>query len=681
MALVTLYAAPGICKVNSAYASGKTQAAIRDRAATGRYIDGDHTRFVGGFPEKIGGWVRAVATPMVDTPRAMTDWRDNDSNARMGIGTETHLYYSTGSANTDITPVRTISTGTLGADPLSTVNGSAVVSVADASQQLVNGDWVLIEGATTFNNVTIVGWYIVSNRSAGGYDITSATLASGTGAGGGVSVTFGYPRVTLTNPFATVNLSTTVTVTDATHGATTGDYVTFSGASAVGGLTLNGEYQLTVLTANTYTITAASAATSTVAAGGGSVSVIYDITVGQLGGLTGVVYGSGPYGTGAYGYTASSVPTQFSAWTLAAYGSWLLASPTGGTIYVYDPAAGGRAHEVYNAPASCLAIFVTPERFLFALGIDGNPMEIAWPDQSDITNWTTTPSNTANSGRSFQGGTFMIAGAPVANGVSLFFSNRAAFQAAYTGDNTVYSTPLVSDQAGLIGPAAVTTLGGVAFWMSPTDFWMWNGSVVPIPSDDIREYVFGDINRSYQSRCVAGTVRAFKEVWFWYPSGASTDIDRYVILHLDQGVWSIGTMDRTAWLDTDLFAQPYGCDAAGYLYSQEFGVNANGGALSASIQYAPTDISNGDRAVDLFGFIPDFERIMGTVDVELTLQLYPMSTPTTETFSVEADGSTPMIDLRSDAKMVGYQIDTNAVDGDFRLGVPRVNVQPGGARL
>mgnify|MGYP000601290088 FL=1 len=68
------------------------------------------------------------------------------------------------------------------------------------------------------------------------YDITPERTPSG---------------VSLTNPFTTVSGSTTVTVTDTNLGYIDGDFVTFSGASAVGGLTLNGEFQLTRIANNT----------------------------------------------------------------------------------------------------------------------------------------------------------------------------------------------------------------------------------------------------------------------------------------------------------------------------------------------------------------------------------------------------------------------------------------------
>jgi hypothetical protein len=66
---------------------------------------------------------------------------------------------------------------------------------------------------------------------------------------------------TLTNPFDMVSGSSTVTVTDATGGYTNNNYVTFTGSSANGGITLLGEYLLTTTGANTYTVVAASTTT------------------------------------------------------------------------------------------------------------------------------------------------------------------------------------------------------------------------------------------------------------------------------------------------------------------------------------------------------------------------------------------------------------------------------------
>lgn len=148
------------------------------------------------------------------------------------------------------------------------------------ARALIN--WVTLQGYNLLGVGTNLKYYV---ESGGVYnDITPVRKTS-----------------VLTNPFTTTSGSTTVTVTDVGYGGITGDFVTFSGATAVGGLTLNGEYQITYITANLYSIQASSAATST-ATGGGTVTAVYQINVG----LSTYTYVTG-WGTGLWGGTVFGV--------------------------------------------------------------------------------------------------------------------------------------------------------------------------------------------------------------------------------------------------------------------------------------------------------------------------------------------------------------------------------------
>jgi hypothetical protein len=93
---------------------------------------------------------------------------------------------------------------------------------------------------------------------------------------------------TLTNPFATSTASnsggnTTVTITDTGHGAVNGSYITiyYAGAApTVGGVTVPvGEYVITYLSVNTYSITLAGTASSSTT-GGGTVYISYQVNTG-----------------------------------------------------------------------------------------------------------------------------------------------------------------------------------------------------------------------------------------------------------------------------------------------------------------------------------------------------------------------------------------------------------------
>ena len=151
--------------------------------------------------------------------------------------------------------------------------------------------------------------------------------------------------VSLSNPFNTTNASTTVLVTDTSHGCVTGDFVTFSGASAVGGLTLNGEFQVTVLTANTYNITATSQATSTAGPGGGTVTAKYQINVGPAIPVPLVGWGAGAWGSpppvappstvGTWGYGLTST-SALRLWNQINYGQDLVFGPRTGPIYYWE---------------------------------------------------------------------------------------------------------------------------------------------------------------------------------------------------------------------------------------------------------------------------------------------------------------------------------------------------------
>ena len=100
----------------------------------------------------------------------------------------------------------------------------------------------------------------------------------------------------LTNPFTTSSGSPTVSVADVAHGANDGDYVVFTGSSAVGGITITGEFVLTFVDENTYTITFSSNASST-ATGGSSVTATYLISNGAEPGARGLGWGIDTWGS------------------------------------------------------------------------------------------------------------------------------------------------------------------------------------------------------------------------------------------------------------------------------------------------------------------------------------------------------------------------------------------------
>jgi hypothetical protein len=155
-------------------------------------------------------------------------------------------------------------------------------------------------------------------------------------------------RKTSTNSitFAATDGSSTVTVTDSSHGAVNNDFVTISGAVSLGGLVtadvLNQEYQIDLVTGtNTYTITAKDTSGATVTAnssdsgnGGSGVDGVYQINVGLDTYVQGTGWGSGTWGAGTWGSaSAISAINQLRVWTHDNFGENLIINVRGGGIY------------------------------------------------------------------------------------------------------------------------------------------------------------------------------------------------------------------------------------------------------------------------------------------------------------------------------------------------------------
>jgi hypothetical protein len=185
-------------------------------------------------------------------------------------------------------------------------------------------NWVTLGGDNLIGVGTNLKFYL--NQGGLYYDITP--IRSTTAAG---DVTF------------VGNGTTTVTVTDTNHGCITGDFVTFSGATGTYATTLNAQFQVTVLTANTYTISTAPTVVAVGATGGASVVGVYQINVGPAIPAPLVGWGAGAWGSpppasgtiGTWGYGLTST-SALRLWNQINYGQDLVYGPRTGSIYYWN---------------------------------------------------------------------------------------------------------------------------------------------------------------------------------------------------------------------------------------------------------------------------------------------------------------------------------------------------------
>jgi hypothetical protein len=451
------------------------------------------------------------------------------------------------------------------------VNGVAYTYYG-VNRAMVN--WVTLAYANVNGIGTNQKYYIENGGKY--YDITPLTTASPVSLGA--------------SPFATTSGSYLVTVTAAGHVTSPGTWVTFAGATAAGGLTLNGEYEIiSTPDGNTYTIISSTAATSTATGGGSGVTASYQINAGNATYSVSNGFGTGAW-NGAYGWgspspTANSIGTQLRLWSADIFGQNLVFAPRGGAIYYWaadtttsptprgitlQKAAQNASYANYAyVPNITLAVIASDvQRFVIAFGANPytpgdpattfDPMLVRWSDQEDPYEWVPAVTNQAGEYR-LQGGSTIVT-ARTSKQEILIWTDSALFSMQYLGPPYVWGFNQLMGNTSIISPNAIASVNNQTFWMGTDKFYVYNGRVDTLPAT-LWQYVFNDINQAQVYQIVAGTNERYSEVWWMYPSLDSPVNNRYVVYnHLEQ-IWYYGNINRTAWLDSPLRPYPMGASS------------------------------------------------------------------------------------------------------------------------
>jgi len=691
---------PGVNKENTRYTT------------EGGWYEGDKIRFRQGNPEAIGGWTRISSNFFLGVCRSLWNWITLGGANLMGVGTNVKFYIESGGGYNDITPIRT---------------------------------------TVTINN----------------------------------------------NPF-TLTASTTVTVTDTAHGATTGSFVTFSGAVNIGGggtnvtaAVLNQEFQLTVVDANSYTITISVVPNATAIAGspGGGAAVVaaYQLNAGPEFQIPLTGWGAGAWGAGPWGIgTPDSLSLQL--WNQINYGQDLLFGPRSGGIYYWNAnttlttrgvllsslggsvtftnasptvvtattiftegaalqfaattsmPTGVAANTTYyatnvngltfniadsagtliNTTSTGTGVYISlivdvpttvntftvsdTSRFVIAFGCNDygsatlNPMLIRWSNQDDLYNWTPSITNQAGS-LTVSHGSEIITTIQTRQEI-VVFTDSAVYSLQYLGPPFVWATQILGDNVSIIGANAAVIASGIIYWMGVDKFYVYDGRVQTL-NCDLRRYIFNDFNAAQNEQVFAGTNEGFNEVWWFYCSANSTQIDKYVIYNYIERAWSYGTMARTAWIDSGLRSYPVAATLVNNLVNHEDGIDDNISAttapINAYISSSEFDIGDGHNFGFVWRVLPDltFSNSVNSptnVAPQVTMTLYgltnsgsgstsnagaPVASSSTYVITEEFTGQ---IYTRMRGRQMIFKIESNQIGTTWQLGAPRIDIRQDGRR-
>jgi len=525
----------------------------------------------------------------------------------------------------------------------------------------------------------------------------------------------------LTDPFIATNGSPLISVTDVAHGCVTGDFVTFSGATGLGGNitagVLHKEHQVTGVSANVYTINAGVNANATDAAGspgGGSVSAAYQINVGPEFQIPTTGWGSGTWGSGPWGTGGTSL-APLRLWSQINFGEDLVFAPRDGQIYYWDATNGVDTRGVLlsslggasDVPTVQKFIFVSDvSRFVFAFGCNEigdtvqNPMLIRWSDQESAADWTPSPTGQAGSIQ-LSDGSELITCLQTRQEI-VVWTDSALYSIQYVGVPAVWSTQLLAGNISIYGPNAKALASGVIYWMGVDKFYKYDGRTQTLRCD-LRQYIFSDINQSQNQQVFAGTNEGFNEVWWYYCSAGSNVVDKYVVYNYAEDIWYYGTMGRTAWLDSGLRDYPLAATYSRNLVNHEQGVDDNetGTALpiAASIGSSEFDIDDGHNFGFIWRVLPDltFRGSTGDLTPQCNMTLIPMrnsgsgfttpaSTNGTSSAEIQRIATAPIeeftgqVYIRVRGRQLIFKVDSNRLGTTWQLGAPRIDIKSDGRR-
>ena len=397
-------------------------------------------------------------------------------------------------------------------------------------------------------------------------------------------------------------------------------------------------------------------------------------TAGQADATLKTGYGYSTYGNFAYGVARpdTSSVTPATTWSLDTFGEYLIGcSSSDGKIYEWQLgfSTPTLAAAITNAPTGCQAVMSTAERFIFALGASSNPRSVKWCDQENNTNWTASATSQAGDFELQTVGA-LKAGKKV-RGINLLFTDVDLHTATYVGLPYVYSFEKAASGCGLISAQAVAAIDTAALWMSASGFFIFDGYVKPL-SCDVSDYVFKNMNYNQASKVYAVHNSKYGEVWWFYPSSASNEVDSYVTLNYRENHWNIGSLSRTAGVDRGVYLNPLMVSSDGYIYEHEVGYAYDSGVLFA--ESGPLEIGQGDNIMSVRQVIPD-EQTLGEVVVSFKTRNYPTSTESTYGPYSAAQPT----DVRFSGRLVKVRYTGNVLD-DWRVGVSKLDAVAMGKR-
>jgi hypothetical protein len=608
----------------------------------GGWNECDKIRFRSGFPEKIGGWLKATTEYMLGVCRQMFGWITSYNDNFLACGTNKKVYIEVGGYFYDITPLRPTTptlTTPVTDNCITTTNGSPSVLIVAVGAGAEVGNYIDIAGATAVGGIsaaTLNATHEVATVvNANAFTFVVGTNATSTATGGGTGINLSF-EISVGNPIQTLGYG---------WGTSTWNNNFGWGLSSPDPVYLpqqdwwfdqfDNDLVMNIRNGPIYYWERGTNATPDAALA---------TRARALSALSG----------------AASVPTSAMQTLVSQNDKHLLA-------FGCQPYAGGAT--------------------------DFDPLLIRWASQDDPGMWTPLVTNSAGFIRVSRG-SLIVRAIPTKQEI-LVFTEATLNSLQFTGTSDVFALQEIGDNLSIIGPRAVTVVNNMTFWMGHDKFYVYTGRVETLPCT-LRNHVFTNINYNQTDQIIAGTNEGWNEVWWMYPTANSNYNNAYVIYNHLERIWYYGTIERTAWLDNPLRDTPQAIFAdnvneLSYLYNHELGTNDDILPMTAYIQSSDFDLMEGDQFVLTRRMIPDVNFAGSTAtspEANFIIRprnfpgssFYSNATNTQRVIQTTVNQFTDQVFMRARARQLALKIESTGLNTQWQLGSPRLDMRADGKR-
>ena len=638
MAFIKLQFKPGVNRDQTNY-SGE-----------GGWYECDKIRFRSGYPQKLGGWVKAAPNPFIGYCRQLWSWITTFSDDFLAVGTNVKVYIETAGNYSDITPLRDIAPVLSTPDTnncINTTNGQAKITVnlGVVTHDAQTGDYVTISGVPS-----AVGG-IPASEINGNYPITVVD-----------SYTFTYDVSTPATSTVTASGGTAIDLSfEISPGPAITNYGYGWGTDTWGRSTwgTGGAVPISLLQRDWWFDNFDN-------------DLVMNIRGGQ-----------------GYWWARGSLTDPTTALGVRAVRL---------TDYAIAEGYSGAA-----VPVQIMQLLVSQQdRHLVAFGAvpfgstnpdDFDPMLIRWADQNTPGDWTPTQTNTAGDLRVSRGS--KIVRALPSRQETLVWTDTSLYTLQFLGTTDVFGLQEYADNISVMSPRCMASAANITYWMGQDKFYAYTGRIETLPCS-LRNHVFQDFNVLQSDQVICGTNEQWNEIWWFYPTADSDYNNAYVVYNHLERIWYYGYVPRTAWLDTSSRFYPQAANtiggaSSGYLYQHEVGVDADGAPMESYIQSNDFDLEDGDKFMLTRRILPDIDFAGSSAAApEVTLQVRPRNFPGSAFRTDPADSQrviespvgvyTDQVFVRARARQMALKIVSDQLGVNWQLGAPRLDARPDGTR-